>query len=84
MPKIENSQRTGEKIALVWHCQKMKGYEPMARSLWQRTIKDLKDQIDSIWLITDSALIKAGATLISFFTKLDIKVVKSENKIFVN
>lgn len=70
-----------QKIILVWNCIDMTGYEPMARMSWQRTIKELKDQIERIWLITDSAVIKAGANLISIFTSFEIKVVKSEDKI---
>ncbi len=74
-------QIKGKKVILVWHCLKMTGYDPMARVLWQKTIKELKDRIDKIWLITDSAIIQAGATIISIFTSFHIKVVKSEDKI---
>ena len=76
---FENSK--GEKTRLVWDCTNMKGYEGKALKVWQQAMKDLKNQIDTVWLITDSNMIKAGAKLISVFSKFSIKVVKSANQI---
>ncbi len=73
--------KKGEKVILVWQCQKMESYEPTARILWQKAIKDLKDQIDTIWLITDSSVIRAGAKIMALFTSFNLKVVNSEQKI---
>ncbi len=75
------STKKGEKVILVWQCQKMKSYEPMARILWQKAIKELKDQIDTIWLVADSTVIRAGAKIMALFTTFDLKVVNSEEKI---
>lgn len=72
------------KITIVWNCLKMSGYEPMARSVWQKKMKELKNQIDIIWLITDSSIVKAGANIMSVFTSYEIKTVKSEDEIKVN
>ena len=71
-------------VNIVWHCINMTGYEPIARSVWQKTLKELKDKIACIWLITESRIIKTGAMLISAFTSYDIKVVDSEDKIEFN
>ena len=73
----------GEKILLIWQCLGMKGYEPMARSLWQTAIKELKPQIECIWLVTDSHVIQAGAAIMSLFTSFPIKTVKTEEKILL-
>ncbi len=70
-----------EKRELIWNCLDMKGYEPMARIIWQRAIKELKTYIDKIWLISDSTLIQTGARIMSLFTSFDLKVVKSESDI---
>ena len=67
-----------ERIVHIWDCLAMKDYEQQARAMWSDTCKDLKDQIDVIWVITNSLLIKMGATVISVFTSLNIKVVSSE------
>lgn len=70
-----------ERIVHIWDCLQMKDYEQQARTMWSEACKDLKDQIDVIWVITNSLIIKMGATVISVFTSLNIKVVKSENDI---
>lgn len=71
----------GERIPLIWDCLEMTGYETKARTTWQQAMKELKNQIDCVWLVTNSKIIKAGAKLMSAFTKFTIKVVKSENEI---
>lgn len=70
-----------ERIVHIWNCLEMKDYEQQARTQWSEACKDLKDQIDVIWVITNSLLIKMGATVISVFTSLNIKVVSSETDI---
>ncbi|MFC2137143.1 hypothetical protein ACFLTE_03105 [Bacteroidota bacterium] len=68
-------------VNIVWHCIEMKGYEPMARSVWQNTLKELKSKIACIWLITESKVVKTGALIMSVFTSYELKVVSSEDKI---
>ena len=70
--------RPGERIVHIWDCLGMEDYDQSARTKWSETCKDLKDQIDVIWVVTNSLLIKMGATVISVFTSLNIKVVSSE------
>ena len=70
-----------ERVVHIWDCLAMKDYEQSARTMWSETCKELKDQIDTIWVITNSLLIKMGATVISVFTSLNIRVVRSENDI---
>lgn len=75
------SSSSQEKIILIWDCQKMSDYDQQARTLWQNTCKEMKDRIEVIWVITNSILIRMGASVISVFTSLKIKVVNSENEI---
>ncbi len=70
-----------EKIVLLWDCNKMTGYDPSARNIWQSALKEMKNQIDCIWLITNSSLIKMGATFMSVFASYPINVVKTEEEI---
>ena len=61
----------------------MKGYDSDARVLWPEALKEMKSQIHSIWLVSASSAIKIGASVMGFFTKLDIRPVSSENEIVV-
>ena len=70
-----------EKSILVWDCKEMTGFETNARIIWQQAMKELKGQIDCVWLISNSAIIRAGAKLMSTFTGFKIKAVKSEKDI---
>lgn len=74
-------QHPDERFILLWDSLEMTNYEPLARSMWQKTIKQFKHQIDTIWLITDKIVIKTGAMIMSHFTSFDIKVVKNEEEI---
>jgi hypothetical protein len=75
--------RPDGKIVLIWDCQEMNDYDHDARTLWQNKCKEYKDRIETIWVITDSLLIKMGASVISVFTSMKIKVVGSENDISI-
>jgi len=70
-----------KQVTLIWECLEMKNYEIGARTAWQKAIKDLKNEIDMIWLITDSIVIQAGAEIISFFTSYDIRIVGSKEEL---
>lgn len=83
---VENWRQTfaakpQDKIILIWDCLEMHDYDQQARTLWQNACKELKSQIDVIWVLTNSILIRMGASVISVFTSLKIKVVSSENDI---
>jgi len=73
--------KMGQAIVLIWDCREMKGYESAARVNWQSALKEMKSQIDTIWLITESNFIKMGASVMSMFSSLEIKVVSSEDEI---
>ncbi|MCZ8356075.1 MAG: hypothetical protein O9340_15140 [Cyclobacteriaceae bacterium] len=78
------NEKQNQKITLIWDCTEMTDYEPFARVAWQQALSELKEQIETIWLISDSKLIRAGASILSFFTSLDIKAVKTENEVKMN
>ena len=70
-------------IILIWDYRKMKGYETEARGKWTDALKEMKSQIDTIWLITESMVIKMGASVMGMLTPLNIKTVRSENEIVI-
>lgn len=73
-----------EKSILIWDCNEMSGFESKARIIWQEVMKELKGQIDCVWLISKSSVIRTGAKLMSTFTGFKIKAVKSEKDIKFN
>ena len=75
------ASKPDEKIILIWHCLDMEGYENKARSQWQKALKEMKSQIDCIWLVNESNIIRMGASIMSLFASFEIKVVSSENEI---
>ena len=70
-------------IILIWDCRKMNGYDSAARAKWTEALKEMKSQIDTIWLITDVAIIKMGASVMGMFSSLHIKTVSSESEIVI-
>ena len=72
------------KFIIVWDCINMNGYEPKARIVWQHALKELQKQIDTIWLISDSSIIRTGAKIISLATSFEIKPVSKEADILKN
>ena len=76
--------KTGKSIILIWDCRKMKSYESGARVIWTNALKEMKSQIDKIWLISDSSLIRMGASVMGLVTSLDIKAISSESDIVIN
>ena len=59
----------------------MKGYDPEARNICQKAIRDLKPQIENIWVVTNSSLIKMGTMDMGMFVSYKLKVVESFNEI---
>ncbi len=68
-------------MVLVWHCLKMKGYDTEARTQWTNALRELRPQIDAIWLVTDSKFIKMGATVMGMVSSLEIHTVKSTTEL---
>ena len=75
--------RMDESIILIWDCSKMIDYDNDARAQWIDAIKEMKSQIDTIWLISTSAFIRTGASVMSFFVNMQIKPVSCESEIEV-
>lgn len=78
---IFSSIPDGEKTTVIWDCKQMTGFENIARVEWQQAIRKLNSQIDIVWLVANSKVIKAGAKVMSVFTSFNIKTVKSESQI---
>ena len=70
-------------VILIWDCRKMTGYDKDARAQWIDALKEMKSQIDTIWLISASAFIRTGASVMGFFTNMQIKPISCESEIEV-
>lgn len=79
--KKEITSNSDTKVSMIWDCLKMKSYDSKARILWQDALKELKNSIENIWLISNSQFIRVGANVISVFSGLKINPVDSESKI---
>lgn len=79
-----NEQSNNDKLIVIWDCLLMKNYETKARVAWQKNLKAQRDTIDTIWLITTSPLVLAGAEIISFFSSFTIKTVASVKELEKN
>lgn len=79
--KAAFQSKMDEPIVLLWDCQRMRGYENAARAQWILALKEMKSQIHSIWLITDSAVIKLGAAIMGSLTAQSIKAVSCESEV---
>lgn len=75
------TKKSSVPFTIIWNCKDMSNYEPMARVYWQKAMTDMKETIDDIWLISNSALIRTGAKVLSLFTAFEINSVKEENEI---
>ena len=70
-------------IALIWDCKKMKSYDSEAKTKWTEALQEMKSQIDVIWLISDSSLIRMAASIMGMFSSHEIKSVKFESEIMI-
>jgi hypothetical protein len=75
------SQTTKKKYVIIFNATKMVDYEPMTRNSFQSTMSELKSQIDQIWVVSESKLIRGGAAIMGMFTSFSIKAVDSEEHI---
>lgn len=75
------SEKANQKVPVIFDAIEMKDYEALSRSVWQKTMTELKNQIDGIWLVTDSKIIAAGAKIMGVFTSFTIKTVSTADKI---
>lgn len=70
-----------DKTDMVWDTLEMTHYNSAARIVWQQMLKQNKQSIGSIYVITKSLFVKAGVRLMSMFSSLDIQCLSSMNEI---
>lgn len=76
------ASRPGEMITLIWDCTAMKDYHGSAKSIWTASLRDFDDQIEMIWMISGSSLVRIGATFMARMAQIPFKSVRSEAEIF--
>jgi hypothetical protein len=70
-----------KKFVVILNAKNMVDYGPMTRNSFQNTMKELKSQIDQIWVVSNSNLIRSGAAIMGLLTSFTIKAVDSEDLI---
>lgn len=68
-------------IVLIWDCSNLTGFESLAGVAWQKAMREMADQISSVFLISESKLICTGVSLMSMLTRFKIKPLSSEAEI---
>ena len=74
--KIKNHQYT-----VVVDCTEVTNYDCDSRNLLQDILIESKENIESLWVITNSMIIHAAIEIMSFFTATDIKVVANVSQL---
>lgn len=62
---------------LIYNCTDMSGFDSTARQLWQSTMKEFKNQIGNIWMISDNRFILAAAKTMGILAGFSIKTARS-------
>jgi hypothetical protein len=77
---ISQADKT-KKYVIIFNAKDMVDYEPMTRTSFQNAMKELKNQIDQVWVISESKLIRGGAAIMGMLTSFPIKAVNTEDQI---
>jgi hypothetical protein len=72
-----------KKYVIIFNALEMTDYDPLTRTSFQNTMKELKNQIDKVWVISESRLIRGGAAIMSMLTSFPIRAVNSEDQVVV-
>jgi hypothetical protein len=75
------SPNQNNRVNLIFDCHNMHDYEPLARTHWQKLLQQHRNQIDQIWVLSDSKLIKAGAAIMGVFTSFNIKTASTVEQV---
>jgi hypothetical protein len=79
---ISDANKT-KKYVIIFNAKDMTDYEPMTRTHFQNNMKELKNQIDQVWVISESTLIRSGAAIMGMLTSFPIRAVNLEDQIIV-
>ncbi len=62
---------------MVWDCMEMKDFDIRAKNDWMEALAANSIRVDTIFIVSDSILIRGAARLMAKFSKLNIQVCKS-------
>ncbi len=68
-------------LCIVCSCREMQDYDPIARIKFQKFLKNYEKNIKTMWIITNSKIIKYGGLLMNMVLPFPVKVVESEEEI---
>ena len=79
--EFDNEIPAGQKVNIIWDCLKMTGFDPNVKSTWQKTLKELREKISEIWIVSSNPVIRVAALTMGVFSNYKIKTVISEDDI---
>lgn len=57
---------------MVWECTRMTGYDEASREMWQEFMKDIKNRLEEVHLISKNVLIRVGGSVVGMFVGMKI------------
>lgn len=78
---IQQDLQNEAKFCIVCGCNEMQDYDPIARIKFQKFPKNYEKNIQVMWIITSSKIIKYGGLLMDLVLPFSIKVAESEEQV---
>lgn len=60
------------KCTMVWECTGMAGYDTGAREAWQVFMKNIKQKVEAINVVSGNVVIRTGAMVVGMFAGIKI------------
>lgn len=77
-------EKSDESFDLLWDCTQMDGFDYDAKNDWVETLGKYADRINSIYVVSDSVLIRGAARVMGKFSKYDMRVFKAMDELNAN
>jgi len=71
-----------EKFTLVWDCSELEDYDSACQELWQEAFQETHQQVERIWIISNSEIVNAEVQLRALFDDFNVKMASLGNNIY--
>lgn len=74
-------EHPNEHVEFVWDCVGMTGFELEARKEWYEAMKNYKDRISKVYMISDKLMIRSAAKVMLQFFGIPSKIERSSESL---